>query len=493
MPVIYTPNGGSSYELRPAPLCRIEKSYVRADDGSRIRPAYQIILTGVIVNVGHATLDSPGAQGGKGLGDVDQMADILAEQKRLRQAFASDGGRLEITSPGGGSTSDIDTYVRVEGVNFNESTWTSRCDYTITLSTHYITNDSFETFEELESYSEDWNFSENQDGTYSVSHTLQATGATLYSSTGTNDALTAAKSWCHDHSFVINGGALSVVTTNDLNFSDLISNISNLTSKSWNYSLVESVGPQRNSWQLTESWIYIPDGQAVEEWSVTPQSDINPAKETITIQGSINGYSDRITDISERNTAASDYFTTSVEPNLYTRVNTAARSGFTVRPNPISKQITYEKTAGSLNYAYTYMAISGSLITNAIEENITINDNNGNDIFAQIPVPGRANGPVVQSMSTKELPERSINITATLMPTNAIGSTASLLSAYLAKPNTDDIINALKPSAGNYYLQENSEQWNPMSREYSRTVSWILQPESNSVDGLPSRINNTGS
>ena len=93
-------------------------------------------------------------------------------------------------------------------------------------------------------------------------------------------------------------------------------------------------------------------------------------------------------------------------------------------------------------------------------------------------------------MKTKDSPERSININATLAPISSIGSTSSLKGEYLNKPNTDDIISALVPSNGNYYLRENAEQFNPITREYSRTVSWVIDSKSSDVDGMPTGINN---
>jgi hypothetical protein len=67
---------------------------------------------------------------------------------------------------------------------------------------------------------------------------------------------------------------------------------------------------------------------------------------------------------------------------------------------------------------------------------------------------------------------------------------ASLASLYLAKPDTDDIIDALKPSTGYYYIREDTEEWNPLKRQYGRTVSWTIQPEGQTVQGTPSTVNN---
>jgi len=93
-------------------------------------------------------------------------------------------------------------------------------------------------------------------------------------------------------------------------------------------------------------------------------------------------------------------------------------------------------------------------------------------------------------MNTKELPKRTVNIDATLAPTNAINNTTSLLGQYLSKPNTNNIISVLVPNIGKYYINQDEEQFNPFTRQYSRTVSWTINAEGLSVAGIPSGIRN---
>ena len=118
MPVIFT-RDSEAFELRPAPLVRISKAFVRDNAGNVIHPQYTIVLIGTITNVGDA-LDSPG-QASLGLGDIGAMDDILASQSYIREAFSSssDGGRLEISAPGGGGPSTIDAYFLIQNLQFS--------------------------------------------------------------------------------------------------------------------------------------------------------------------------------------------------------------------------------------------------------------------------------------------------------------------------------------------------------------------------------------
>ncbi len=71
-----------------------------------------------------------------------------------------------------------------------------------------------------------------------------------------------------------------------------------------------------------------------------------------------------------------------------------------------------------------------------------------------------------------------------------VSPSGSLLSRYLSKPNTDDIINALKPGVGYFYIKSDSEEFNPLKRTYSRSVSWVIPNEGVSIPGIGSGINN---
>ena len=136
------------------------------------------------------------------------------------------------------------------------------------------------------------------------------------------------------------------------------------------------------------------------------------------------------------------------------------------------------------------------MVSGSIDESIDIADNGPTDVFASIPIPGRSNGPIIQYMSTYSLPERTISINATIPPISYIDIN-NLRNRYLSKPNTNNIIDALKPESGYYYITQDSEAWNPIKGNYSRTVSWVMQPFSNGTvygfDGIPSGIHNTAS
>ncbi len=486
MPVVF-----DGTQLIPAPLVSITKTYVKDDQGMKIHPLYNFVLSGTIVNVG-TDKDSPGAQD---FGFAD-MNDILGEQKRIREAFTKDGGRLEITAPPAGGPDNIDAFCTVDSINFSQSTWTTRCDYTITLTANQIEGDT-ETYPELESFSESWNIEENINGTFSIGHELSAVGLPVYDGLGlANNPLNRAKNWCKARTIVLgtDGTLAYFASSGSIDFSNVISSIAVVSGNYWNHVLSESPGITEASWTVAETMIHDPSGSAREDFNVSYTLDAADFKKSnVTLTGTVTGNANKESNLPLRNSRASGHFEVSIVPNLFLRANRYAPLGFTVTPQPNSRQVEYDTQNGLLNYTYTFAASSGTLFSDALEESINVSDSGPVDVFAEIQVPGRANGPVVQYMNTVTLPTRTVNITLTFPAETAPLTVASLSNIYHTRPNTNAFVDALKPNAGFYFLTQNTEDWNPIQKQYSRTTAWTLQPEGLAVSGVPVPINNPSS
>lgn len=473
MPIYYSGN-----QLVPCPLAAIQKQYVKNSLGINDHIEYTITLTGTIVNVGSA-LDSPSAT-------TDGMQGTLGEQKRIRELFA-DGGLLEIIAPEGSSNS-ISCYCTVDSINFPQGIWYNRGEYSINLRSRSLVGDA-SSDSGLNSFSETWNVTENEDGTFSVNHGLTAQGALIYTGVSGvhNDPLSNARDWVQTRMVILdtNGGFASG-TNETFNVNSLINSIG---SGVWNKSTVEQVDPTNYTWNINENFIYYPSGNNREEWSASINYPENiTTKANVTIAGTVFGYSNPASNQGARLNNAKTQFFAQTEPNLTTRLSPYVPGGFTLNPVPTTKQYSFEPP-GNVRYSYNFLAAaSGSLIANAIDENIEISDSGPTDVFASFTIPGRANGPYIQNISTKNSPTRSISINATLAPSGV--TLVSLLSAYLAKPNTDAIVTALQPSAGYFYLQGDTEAWNPIRKQYSRNVQWIIDTLGSGINGMPNTIHN---
>jgi hypothetical protein len=88
-------------------------------------------------------------------------------------------------------------------------------------------------------------------------------------------------------------------------------------------------------------------------------------------------------------------------------------------------------------------------------------------ITAQIPVPGRLSGPIIQRMNTKTAQRITVTYTS---------------KGVATKPNEDtiagimDVAGSIPPALGvalflpgSYILETDSEVWNPTTKQYNRT------------------------
>lgn len=476
--------------LIPAPLVQIQRQLRRFDTESST--SYNITLNGTIVNVG-TSVDSPGASGGL------QMGDILSEQKRIRGIFGnnSTGGYLEILAPDTNSNA-ITAYCTVNDISFSPGVWVNRSDYSISLSTNSIGGDS-DTDSLLEDARETWQISPLSDGRWNVTHNLTATGKHYFASSGVAvNALANARNWVSARRYTIsNGGFLTAFNPTVQTFLPSSGFIVSLPASGnyWNYNCNEAEDPTGYSTNLTENWLYCPSGNYSENYSVTTSIDVeNSLRATVSIAGEVIGNAGSDQDFNTKSQNSKNVFETTVLPNLYLRASYYSPSGYTTDTIATAKQVTYERFTGAIRYSTVYSAyLGGKLIPNSLEENISVSDVAGNDISAQFGIPGRPY-PLFQNMHTKSAPQRNITINLRMKNTaSGIYDAQSLLSSYLARPDTDFIINTLKPSRGYYFLNNDYIEWNPTSKIYSRQVGWTINPSGTALpSGSQTTFSNPG-
>lgn len=465
--------------VTPAPFVSIAKTYQRSSDNEILYPTYEIQLQGSIVSTGK-DIDTEHVTPYGG-----EMRGILGAQAYLKELFSVDGEELTISAPGGNERRLV-LYPRINAINFDPGTWVNVNSYNISMT---ATASGEVPDNSVSSIEESWDISESIDGLFTISHRLSATGADYFDYTGEADSLSAAKNWCQERTYNIIGGTLLPTAQYDsVDLSEIISPINNSTSGNYyNYSIVESPNPGGNSWGVTETWIWSSGGNVREQWEASmTYEDVDYRRISISLNGNIHGYADDNRDLVTRNTRAKDFYYATAEPNAYTRLIGYIPDGYTLSPIASSRQISFQNNDGIVGYGLTFVAMTGNLIENSIEEDITIEDTGQNDIFATIPVPGRSLGPVVQNMKTVTLPERTINISAVMQPYAGVMNADNILTMYLDKPDVSSLISSLKPNKGYYYITSNTESWQPLKRQYSRQISWTISPTGSTLpDGTP--------
>lgn len=200
---------------------------------------------------------------------------------------------------------------------------------------------------------------------------------------------------------------------------------------------------------------------ALNEYTVDLKTSKEESRATITVAGTISGF--RLSDsdpITTKYNNALAFWATWV-PEIYT---TAAVFGTGITLNTIPNSISRgdNPRTGVINYSFEFNTDSIPTIPNAISQQTTISKTNAGDVFASIPVLGRAVGPVLQTIGT--ITATSISVTIEyVMPRSS------------SEPNIDGIINGYAPSAGQVYVERDESSWNPNISHGSRTKSWVYQ------------------
>ena len=469
MPVEY---GG--FDLIPAPLISISKTFTRDENDVLVQSGYQLTLTGTLVNI-DTDLDSPGASGYTGL------RGIIGAQEYLTDLFDGTAKRLHVTAPEGSTGKEIDCYARAININFTEGVWVNRCDYSITLEADYFESDPAPSG--IESFNETWSINENQNGIFSISHNLEARGRKIYHYNGnTNDPLQDAMDWVSSRTF-----DNAVDDTSDIGSLVLDSN-----GNVFNKARVENIDSANNSYSLTENFVYISGGTTTESFNVniTKTAD-TPNRIIINIDGEVVGYAFNESDSATKYSNAMAYYTGTIALARYSRAADVADDlGYVLNPHPVTENYSVDRNTGTIRWGASFQGTSGyMLIRNAIEENIDVNDTGTTDVFALIEIPGRQAGPIVQPMATYTLPERTVNITAKIITASGYQISADTDEARIAtlrdlysgsyRPDVEYLLDALAPSGAYYYVKANTENWNPIRGEYDRSVTWQIQPEEN--------------
>lgn len=165
---------------------------------------------------------------------------------------------------------------------------------------------------------------------------------------------------------------------------------------------------------------------------------------------------------------------------------------------PIGTSEGHDPRKGTISYSYEYTNRL-TIISGVISENINVSYSNPIDNTSETQVVGRALGPIIQRTGRSN-PKKTISIEIAIPPVInidqiSLNNTNCPLNKnkYLFK-TIEQIIEAHRPyspsiffnepiqTIGAVYTSEDSEQWNPTTGKYSRTVSWTHQQSNLGTD-----------
>lgn len=477
------------YEFSPVPLMSISKEIIKTGDGRNLSELFSINLAGSLV-----IIDGSGS-----------IVTIDGLQDDLMAAMSGDGELLEVKCD---DEVLLQCYPRIKNVNIQSGVWVFKSDYSIDLEFDEIAPGSGNNF--LSSASEEWQVEFAEDKAYHtwnlpdgstdtlpyqlrLTHTLNATGRSHYEDNGLEKlAWEEAREWVidrlgYDDTYV---GNSSVFNLNTALFAP------------YNHVRTTSIGETDGTFSVTESWLVINSGEgiaghALEDYNIELRRSADNGLTSIGINGTIQGlesrdYGSNSGDFAITETkydAAVDYWGV-VKNRLYGRagmiLNAEPRTvggcgNRNININPLSQSAGHNPSTGTITYSYEYNDRPSNCVANSISESITVTDNNPTDIFANLTVLGKANGPVLQDIGTQTAFTRDLSIEVVMgCPASGCPSNATNVGLLLAQRPTSEVNNIvtafeddLQDAYNQVFRTQDNISWNPKEGRYSRNVSWI--------------------
>lgn len=402
---------------------------------------------------------------------------IMRKQQAMEELFGVQGGLFEIQSIADG-TPIFRCNPQIKNINYPDGIWVEVCPYTINMTTNNIIGVNVPSGGYVKNTQENWQIELNEQGetdynpqSFRLTHNVSAQGLLVYKSDGTKlaEPWQLARTWVQDR---IGIDANIVASNGALNLPSYYGG--------YNHARSENVDEQTGVYSVSENWI-LASGNAIEDFTISSHTDLNTSLTTVSVNGSIQGLDSRNSSYQLTTTkyqAANTKFNT-VQNMILSRAQNYV--GVTLNPLAISQDVGRNPVAGTISYTYEYDTRPSNYINGAKTEIVTVVDSLRGDLFAVIPVLGRFNGPVLQSLASYTETTRQLTIEATFPVVSLGANQASVRSALNTNPRLDptystyiqDIITAATPIANYVFVAQPQESWNPKTGAYSYNTTYV--------------------
>jgi hypothetical protein len=468
-------------------------------------------------------------------------AAILSKQRALRGLFARDGQRVQLSDIEDDAASVITCYPRVTSVDFTEGPYVTKCEYTIVLEADFLLRGDTEgdagrlahvdlegtyansgeslrseltTLDVLlkdkgtffiEDYSEDWSLeaddavgeSIHNPRSYRISHSLSATGKTVYNHDGVIDK----PAWQQARDFVLT----RLVSHENGHYPNVAGQIGsgtvNLVNSygGYNHVRTEQINQTNGTYSVSENWL-LSSGKCLENFSMTTSTSSSEPFITVSIDGTIKGLSnippDKLGDpvLTAVNGAyanalnkyndVSNYGQFGLTSDIYKRANNLVAVQLNSQPTSLS--VGTNQHAGDITYNLSFDNRPANIIYGVISEVIQINDTYPGDVFAVIPVLGRKTGPILQYIGGRTEYKRDVSINLvmdyTKIPYDGFRQSLILKKPSLVEPTASQLAQLLRelspqgePGVRKYFISPPTESWSPKEGAYSFNISFTYE------------------
>lgn len=375
----------------------------------------------------------------------------------------------------------------------------------------------------IQDYQESWSIEEDDQQaestnpylpkTYRVTHNLSATGKTHYTpDTSVEIGSKKIKAWENAANFVKsrliqNPKTLSGVYPNTLMPGFMGSGTLHLINQydAYNQVRTENIDESAGTFAVTETFL-LASGTTHESFNLNITSNIDAPFVDVSLDGNIkglqsigysgvkelqqDGYYWPLTSGTAYHNAMQKYRDISndsqfgVGCDLYKRANNAVAVALNSQPKSITLGVN--EYTGEINYSLAFDNRPTNIISGALTEQISVNDTYPGDVFATIPVLGRATGPVLQYMGSRTEYRRDVSINLSMdytkIPYGETRNPLLLKKPSVVSPTAEQIHELLielspanEPGVRKYFLSPPSESWSPKDGQYSLNLSWTYE------------------
>jgi hypothetical protein len=487
--------------LIPAPFVSVTKNYDRTADGEIIGSRFQLTITGTVV----AFKGSPNSSrvfhtaGGYPADEViaanARLGAIFRKQEAIRELFTNEGRSMEFQSADGSQPMKCNPRI-VGPIEFSSDIWYDRCEYTITLECDELSvngvaqgEDGFPEY--ILSASETWSIETAEDQpeglgsnrTYRLTHQLAATGKRFFDETGTlaRPAWENARLWVlprlgFDTDIALSSGVNSLPTYY----------------QGLNHVRGETVGESTGEYSVTETWI-MASGTALEDFTINTRSDQDSGLTNVAIEGNIKGLETRDGNFIITSNKYDNALTKFAAASGLALSRAQSYSGVTLNISPQSTTIGRNPITGTITYSYDYNNRPSNLLTSAKSESVTLGESFNVDVFASVGVLGRAVGPVLQGLGSKQALTRNLSIEA-VYGAEYIGSGDATSRLITKHPRVDatryaeiqSLVNSANPllsgatnniggAVTTAYVSNQTDNWDATNGRYSLQIEWTYE------------------
>lgn len=472
--------------IRPAPSLSVQAPVNRAGNGENLSPAFTLTLTGTILPTkGSPTASGTFANNGpeycEPVAEGEWATALNAKLCALRTLFNQDHKELTIGTEDGDS--NIRCYPRLLDFSTEDSYHVSHLNYTITLEADnifcgsgYLVPSGQDQL--VKSYDESWEFSFDDENVlqesgdnriFNVTHTISAVGKYNIGATGLiySTPLESAQDF-----------VCARIGDNSLLPSVCIANWSNHSGlPRYNYVDTHTSNVSEGSYSVTENWVFA-SGGFNEEYTVNIEESVDTSCPTVSIDGTITGYTERSGGVivTSKFANANSYFLTLGTSGILNRAEDI--SGIDLDDDPISSTVGKNVRGGVITYNYTFKRIPVRRLASAKKEKITISNNWDEDITAVITLLDK--GDIIQKVNgtgTKHL-TTSLNIDAVYPCGTGMHVLGPRFTAAYSG-EIQDVVNLYNPTGypeayiPSVSVESQNENWDESDGAYTYAVNWI--------------------